>query len=260
MLHRKGYVDSDYLQLIARMVERYKQRTYTLMHIEPGHKVLDFGCGPGTDTIHLAPLVGATGQVVGVDHDQAMIGEADLRAEKTDVSTWVKHRRADATSLPFESGYFDSARSERLFQHLPDPEPAVSEMVRVTKSEGWIVVLDTDHSTLSIDTNEVGTEQLLKRYKTEKSLYNGFSGRQLYRLLKQQHLEDISVEMCPIHVTDYAVFRQGALLGEIERNALDAGIVTEDELHCWQTSLEQAAAEGVFFSSVNQVLVAGRKP
>lgn len=54
MSHPKGYVDSDYLQLVAGIVAQYKQRTYALMHVEPGHTVLDVGCGPGTDTIPLA--------------------------------------------------------------------------------------------------------------------------------------------------------------------------------------------------------------
>jgi len=247
MSHPKGSVDSEYLQLVAGIVTQHKQRTYALMRIEIGHKVLDVGCGPGTDTIPLAQLVGAAGQVVGADHDVAMIAEADQRSEEAGVSAWVKHRHADAVSLPFESGYFDSSRSERLFQHLSSPERALSEMVRVTKSGGWIVVLDTDWSTMSVDTAEVEIEQRLKRFWTEQSLHNGFAGRQLYRPLKQQRLKDVSVEMCPICVTDYGVHRRGASLDKVERDALPAGIVTGDELQRWHASLEQADAEGVYF-------------
>jgi SAM-dependent methyltransferase len=163
-------------------------------------------------------------------------------------------------SLPFESGYFDSSRSERLFQHLSSPDQALSEMVRVTKSGGWIVVLDTDWSTVSVDTAEVEIEQRIKRFRTEQSLYNGFAGRQLYRLLKQQRLKDVSVEMCPIYVTDYAVGRRGTMLDEDEQGALAAGIITDDELRRWHESLEQADAAGVYFCSINQVMVAGRRP
>ena len=255
----KGYVDPEYLRLVAKIVTKYKQRTYTLMHIELGHKVLDVGCGPGTDTIPLSQLTGATGQVVGVDYDEAMIVEADQRAEKAGISAWVRHDHADATSLPFESGYFDSSRSERLFQHLPNQEQALTEMVRVTKSGGWVVVLDTDWSTMSVDTAEVDIEQRLKRFRIEQRFHNGFAGRQLYRLFKQRTLADISVEMAPTHVTNYAIGRQGTSLHETEQAALAAGIITSDELDRWHTSLEQADAEGVYFHSVNQVIVAGRK-
>jgi ubiquinone/menaquinone biosynthesis C-methylase UbiE len=260
MSHSKGYVDSDYLQFLAKMVAQYKQRTYERMRIAPGHAVLDVGCGPGTDTIPLAQRVGNTGQVVGVDYDEAMIAEADQRAQEAGVSDWVVHRHADATALPFEPDTFDAARSERLFQHLPHPELALSEMVRVTRPGGWVVVLDTDHSTLSVDTTEVEIEQRLKSYRLKHRVHNASAGRQLYRLFKQRGLVDLVIEMCPIYVTDYAAGRRGASFDQVEEGALAAGWVTEEELRRWHASLEQADADGVFFASSTQTLVAGRKP
>jgi ubiquinone/menaquinone biosynthesis C-methylase UbiE len=259
MQKNKGYVDPEYLRLAAKIVAKHKHRTYTLMHIELGHKVLDVGCGPGTDTIPIAQLTGATGQVVGVDYDEAMIAEAGQRTEKAGFSAWVRHDHADAMSLPFESGYFDSSRSERLFQHLPNQEQALTEIVRVTKSGGWVVVLDTDWSTMSVDTAEVDIEQRLMRFHAEQRFHNGFAGRQLYRLFKKRTLADISVEMAPILVTNYAIGWQAALLPETEQAAIAAGILMSDELDRLHTSLEQADAEGVYFHSVNQVIVAGRK-
>ena len=252
-------IDSEYLRIAAKIVTKQKQRTYTLMNIEFGHKVLDVGCGPGTDTIPIAQLTGARGQVVGVDYDEAMISEADQRAEKAGISAWVRHDHADATSLPFESGYFDSSRSERLFQHLPNQEQALTEIIRVTKSGGRVVVLDTDWSTMSVDTAEVDIEQRLLRFHAEQRFHNGFAGRQLYRLFKKRTLADISVEMAPILVTNYALGWKMYLLHETEKAAIAAGIITSDELDRLHTSLEQADAEGAYFHSINQVIVAGRK-
>ncbi len=42
--------------------------------------------------------------------------------------------------------------------------------------------------------------------------------------------------------------------------ALTAGIVTEEEVQRWRTSLEQADSNHTFFGSVTQVMVAGCKP
>ena len=255
----KGYVDTEYLRVVGNLVQQFKQRSYALMQIQPGHTVLDVGCGPGTDTISLAGLVGSAGQGVGVDYDPAMIGEADQRAVKAGVSSWVRHKQADAASLPFESDTFDSSRSERLFQHLLNPIQALSEMTRVTKPGGWIVVLDTDFGTLSTDTAEVDIERRLARFKAEGHLHNGYSGRQLYRLFKRQGINDISIEMVPVYLTDYALARQTTVADSLEQEALKAGIVTEDELRRWHADLEKADAEGVFFCSASQMLVAGRK-
>jgi ubiquinone/menaquinone biosynthesis C-methylase UbiE len=260
MTQAKGYVNTEYLQVVAEFVKQLKQRSYALMQIQSGQRILDVGCGPATDTIQLAPLVGQTGQVFGVDNDQAMIDEADLRADKAGVTAWVKHKRGDATSLCFDANYFDACRSERLFQHLSDPERALSEMTRVTRTGGWIVVLDTDWGSLSIDTTEVDIERRLARVHAERGLHNGYAGRQLYRLFKQEKLMDIAVELHPLFATDYAFTRHGVLLNETEHIALTAGIVTEEELQRWRASLEQADSDGAFFVSVNQIMAVGRKP
>ncbi len=259
MSQPKGYVDPEYLRVIGNQLNHIKQRSYALMQIQPGHKVLDLGCGPGTDTIPLAPLVGVNGQVIGADYDEAMIAEAEQRAEQAGVNTWVRHKRVDAMSLPFETDYFDSCRSERLFQHLPNPAQALSEMTRVTKSGGWVVVLDTDWGSLSTDSDETDIERRLARFLAESFLHNGYSGRKLYRLFKQQNLADISFEVFPVATPNYALARQGTQAERIEQEALKAGVITSEELHRWQTGLEQADSEGIYFSSVNVMLFAGRK-
>ena len=259
MQQPKGYVDSEYLQASARLLHQAKQRSYVFMQIQPGYKVLDVGCGPGTDTIALGQIVGSTGQASGVDYDAAMVAEANQRAENSGVSAWVKHQQADATALPWEANEFDACRSERLFQHLFNPEQALAEMGRVTKPGGWVVVLDTDWGSLSTDTEETDIERRLARVLAERCLHNGYSGRQLYRLFKRRDLKDIAIEMIPTFVTSYALARQIATLDRAEKEALAAGIITEHELKRWHTSLERADTEGVFFGSASVVLVGGRK-
>ncbi len=255
-----GYADSDFLETIAHITNQVKQRSYDLMQIQQGHSVLDVGCGPATDTITLALLVSSTGEVIGVDYDEEMINKADQKAREANVARWVIHKHADATSLPFEDGYFDSCRSERLFQHLLQPEQVLSEMIRVTKSGGgWVVVADTDPGATSVDTPEVDIERRLIRLVAEKLVNNGYAGRHLYRQFKRQGLQDISIELAGIPVTNYTVLRQGALLERFEKLAFETGTITQEELERWHTSLEQADAEGVFYASVIQVMVVGRK-
>jgi ubiquinone/menaquinone biosynthesis C-methylase UbiE len=204
----KGYVDTTYLDTVQKLLNNFKQHTYEQMRAQAGQKVLDVGCGPGTDTIPLARLVGTSGQVIGVDFDADMIAEAEKRALEAEVSAWVIHKYANAIALPFGSDYFDGCRCERTFQHLHDPVKALSEMARVMKSGGWIVVLDSDWGSLSIDAGEIEIERRYVRFFTEHLANNGYSGRQLYRLFKQQGLVDVSVQMCGVPFTDYAFARQ----------------------------------------------------
>ncbi len=259
MSQPKGYVDPEYLRFIGNLLNHIKQRSYALMQIQLGHKVLDLGCGPGVDTIPLAPLVGVNGQVIGADYDEAMIVEAEQLAEQAGVNAWVRHKRVDAMSLPFVTGYFHSCRSERLFQLLPNPAQALSEMIRVTKSGGWVVVLDTDWGSLSTDSDEIDIERRLARFMAESFVHNGYSGRKLYRLFKQQNLADISFEVFPVAISNYALARQITQAERVEQEALKAGVINSEELHCWQTGLEQADSKGVYFCSVNLMMFAGRK-
>ena len=97
-----GYADTEYLRLAAELAQQDKQRTYAAMHAQPGAHVLDVGCGPGFDTLALAHIVGETGRVVGIDHDPAMVEEANRRAAEAGVAGLTLHITADAASLPFE--------------------------------------------------------------------------------------------------------------------------------------------------------------
>jgi ubiquinone/menaquinone biosynthesis C-methylase UbiE len=256
----KGYVDTDYLELAARLTRPAKDGSYGAMHLQPGQRVLDVGCGPGTDTLTLATLLGDDGRVVGIDFDPEMIATANEHAREAGLAVRVTHRVADALSLPFIDDEFDATRSERLFEHLLQPEKALAEMVRVTKPGGWVVVLDTDWGTASMHSTYIDIERKLTRLLAEQRLNNGFSGRRLYGQFKKQGLQEITIGTFMLFTTDYGFARLIATLDESEAQAIRSGIITEDECNAWKADLEKADEEGMFFTSVGMVLLAGRKP
>ena len=255
-----GYVDSAYLDATSRLTRLMKERSYEVLHLAPGHRVLDVGCGPATDTIPLAHLVSPTGYVVGIDYDEEMIQTANQRAEEAGVHTWVRREQAHVPPLPAEAQTFDAVRSERVFQHVRDPAPLLADMMRVTKPGGWVVVVDADHSSASIDCADpelLDLEWRLRRCRSDM-LLNGYAGRQLYRLFKEQGLQDVAVEMFPMAITRYAEGR--SVLDKVEQQALTEGVVTPEELQRWHVMLEEADQAGSFFRYGIALLVAGRRP
>jgi ubiquinone/menaquinone biosynthesis C-methylase UbiE len=253
----KGYVGAAYLQLLESQMMEFKQKSYTCMRIQPGDSVLDAGCGPGSDTIHLAQQVGATGEVIGLDYDSDMVAEANQRVVDAGLGDLVKHQQGNATSLPFPDARFHACRSERLFQHLLFPERALFEMARVTKPGGQVVVLDTDWGTLSIHTALPEIERRLIQFSNETCLNNGYSGRRLPQLFAAQGLRNISVEVLPYQITNYGLCREVIVLDHREQEALAAGAITQDELDRWHEDLEALDLDGSFFALFNLVLVAG---
>ena len=97
-------------------------------------RALDSGCGAGALAFALAPFVES---VVGVDLS------ADLVAAGTEIAPAnCELRVGDATALPFEYGSFDIAGCMRVLHHARRPELVVSELARVTRPGGRILLVD----------------------------------------------------------------------------------------------------------------------
>jgi SAM-dependent methyltransferase len=254
-----GYVDPAYLDAAARLAAEGKERSYARLRLAHGARVLDVGCGPGTDTLPLAEIVGSTGRVTGIDRDPEMVAEADRRAGAAGVGGWVEHRVGDATALPFDDGAFDGVRSERLLLHLPEPERAVAEMVRVTRPGGWVALVDTDWGTRSVDTPEVELERRMADVLSGLCLANGYSGRRLYGMAKRAGLAEVTPEVLPLYVTDYALWRLLSRMDVAGEVAVSAGVMTADEVRRLDESWRALGEAGTFFALTTLVLVSGRR-
>lgn len=260
MTDNHGYVDPAYLDAAARLASGGKRLSYARMQAAAGASVLDVGCGPATDTLPLAELVGAAGRVAGVDQDAAMVAEADRRAAAAGVEDRVEHHVADATALPFADGRFDAVRCERLFMHLTDPEGALREMIRVARPGGRVVVMDTDWGTRSVDTPEMELERRMARVLAERCLVNGYSGRRLYGMMIRAGIADPAVDVVPLHVTDYGLWRLLSRLDLAGEIAVRDGVMTADEVRRLDESWRAQGEAGTFFALTNMVMVTGVKP
>jgi SAM-dependent methyltransferase len=95
---------------------------------------LDSGTGTGALAFALAPHVG---EVVATD-----TREDYLEAGRAMAPENVRFLEGDATALPFGYATFDIAGCLRLLHHVRRPELAVSELARVTRPGGRLLIAD----------------------------------------------------------------------------------------------------------------------
>ena len=99
-------------------------------------RFLDVGCGTGA----AVPLAAATVErAVGLDLSEQMVARAKELAVGIPAAEFVP---GDSEQLPFADSEFNAILCTASFHHYPDPIRALSEMARVLKSDGRLVIAD----------------------------------------------------------------------------------------------------------------------
>ena len=117
-------------------------KAYTVMvaNVSEGSRVLDIAAGTGDLAIAFAKKVGASGQVVHTDINEAMLrtGRDRLLNAGVALPTMV----CDAEKLPFPDNHFDVVTVAFGLRNMTHKDQALKEMNRVLKPRGKLLVLE----------------------------------------------------------------------------------------------------------------------
>jgi phosphatidylethanolamine/phosphatidyl-N-methylethanolamine N-methyltransferase len=105
--------------------------------IGDGDRVIEVGVGTGISL----PLYPSGCSVVGIDLTRKMLEKAMEKKEKHKLDH-VELLEMDAENMTFEDNTFDHSLAAFVITVVPNPEKMVSEMKRVTKAGGNIVILN----------------------------------------------------------------------------------------------------------------------
>jgi ubiquinone/menaquinone biosynthesis C-methylase UbiE len=242
-----------YLDNATRNSAQAKAATYAAQRLSAGMRVLDAGCGTGDDVRAIAEIVGATGQVTGVDSSRTLIGEACTRGVPSNAAFVA----ADAGALPFADGAFDAVRAERLFQHLVAPQPAANELRRVLAPGGTVLLLDQDWESLVIAGAARDVTRRIVRAFVDH-LANGWAGREARGMLVRAGFARAtsvpSVSLPPLPLA-FETILQPAMEAAMHDGSLDA-----ETARIWLQSLLEADLRGEFFCAVLVVITVGTAP
>jgi len=120
----------------------YREDLLDLAGIAGGHRVLDVGCGTGTQAIATWRRAQPDGSVVGVDISQNMLAAARRKARRAGLG--IDFRHADAAQLPVESDGFDVVTITTVLHMVPDDRQrlCLREASRVLRRGGRLLVID----------------------------------------------------------------------------------------------------------------------
>jgi ubiquinone/menaquinone biosynthesis C-methylase UbiE len=111
------------------------------LDLQPGETVVDLGSGAGIDALIAANKVGADGTVIGIDMTPEMLSAARKNAEAADAKQ-VDFRKGRLEDVPVEDASVDAVTSNCVINLVPDKAVVFSEISRILRPGGRLVVSD----------------------------------------------------------------------------------------------------------------------
>ena len=191
------------------------------------------------------------GCAVGIDNSQSMIDEARRRHAGCELP--LQFERGDAGHLRWQADYFDVCRADRVFQHLPDPDRTLNEMLRVLKPGGRVLVVDRDWGMVAVDASDVETTRVVLN-RACAGIRNGWMGRGLCGLFKKSGVINAEVQTKSISINSFAVADTLLDLRVVVDHAIAEKLVSQDVAAKWLNDLLYRDAANQFFATVTLYL------
>lgn len=123
------------------MAHSWRKKLVEWSGAKSSDRVLDCATGTGDLAIEFKKIVTETGYVIGTDFCPEMLEKAPLKAEIENLD--IDFELADAMSLTYKDDTFDITSIAYGIRNVSNPIKALSEMARVTKKEGVVMILET---------------------------------------------------------------------------------------------------------------------
>ena len=114
---------------------------FSLGRLGVGERVVDLGCGAGTDSLVAAQMVGPEGSISGIDMTPEMLAKARLAAVEMGAKN-VEFLEGEVERLPFSDESVDVVISNGVIDLVPDKDVVFAEISRILRPGGRIQLAD----------------------------------------------------------------------------------------------------------------------
>jgi ubiquinone/menaquinone biosynthesis C-methylase UbiE len=158
---------------------------------------LDVGTGTARIPIELCRRA-SRARVVGIDLAESMLRLARQNVASADLVTRITIELQDAKTLSYAPGSFRCAVSNTIFHHIPDPVPALREMIRVLGPGGLLFVRDlirpeTEAEVRALCERYALGESSRQRALLQDSLHASFTIEEVRRMVEECGLPKAAV-------------------------------------------------------------------
>ncbi|MEP7091392.1 MAG: methyltransferase domain-containing protein [Nocardioidaceae bacterium] len=206
--------------------------------LEPGMRLLDIGCGPGTITMDLADLLGPDGRVTALERTESALdlarGEA---ARRGTANVELVVGNVQALDLPDDS--YDVVHAHQVLQHVDDPVRALQEMRRVCRPGGVVAVRDSDYGGFAWHPRVDELDRWLEVYVAVARSHHAEpdAGRRLLSWAQAAGFTEVSASSstwCYATPAERAwwggLWADRVVDSDLARQAVERGVATADEL------------------------------
>lgn len=258
MSHKFEEAEARELERSYLSREIVQQRIKTLEALAPkrGEQILDIGCGPGLLTYDIAQAVGKSGRVAGVDISDDVLALARKRC--MDFSN-VALDKQDVVQLNYVDHKFDAVVCTQVLLYVGDVMRALSEMHRVIKPGGRIVIIETDWRGCVLNSSNFQlTEQIIHAW--DCSVPSPNLPVRLSSMLSDQEFSGIHIQAVPILTTNAAPGGYSSNMAQwFARAAVNQKVVTEEQARNWLEDLNEKYRRDQYFFCVNRFLFSAVK-
>jgi SAM-dependent methyltransferase len=189
---KEQYTEADYFLYTCKLFNRLVHACGKLVH--NNLKILDAGCATGLPDFYLERK-GA--EIYLLDYSKEVLKntkkhQLELKSKN------VHYLLGDIKNIPFEDNIFGVVWSEGVIEHFKDEDryKIISEMVRVTKPGGFIILLAPN----SFTPHALGIKQirrLLNKFPFDDwGKERAYTPKQLGKLLTNLGLNDVHIGSC----------------------------------------------------------------